>query len=186
MNDLKQQRQSSNIVNQIHELADVDKTAYVGNGTKVWRFTHVDKYAKVGDNCSIGQGCYIAGVIGDNCRIQNNVSVFNGVMLHSDVFIGPSVVFGNVLNPRATTIGEARHTLIKSGVTIGANSTIVCGVTLGEHCFVGAGSVVIRNVPPYAMVVGNPAHMIGYVCKCGKRLDGYGGKPGELCNDCRE
>ena len=159
----------------IHESAYVDDGAQIGADTKVWHFCHVMSGAVVGERCSLGQNVVVmSGVkIGNNVKIQNNVSVYEGVELEDDVFCGPSMVFTNVINPRSHVPrkDEYRKTLVRRGASIGANATIVCGVTLGEYCFVGAGAVVSRDVPPYALVVGVPARFVGWVCRCGVRLE---------------
>ncbi len=160
-----------------HESSYVDEHAQVGEGTKIWHFSHVMANARIGTHCSLGQNVFIAAnvVIGNNVKIQNNVSVYEGVMLEDDVFCGPSVVFTNVTTPRSgtprNTSADYALTIARRGATIGANATIVCGHTLGEFAFVGAGSVVTADVPPYAIVYGNPARIHGYACECGVRLD---------------
>lgn len=143
----------------ISRYAIAEPGCVVGDGTKIWHFCHIREGAKIGANCTIGQGCYIAStaVIGNNCRIQNHVSVYDGVVLDEDVFIGPSVVFTNVKRPRAYKRGVFERTLVKKGATIGANATIICGVTIGEGAFIGAGSVVTKDVPAYSTVWGVPA-----------------------------
>jgi predicted dehydrogenase/serine acetyltransferase len=158
----------------VHETALVDEPATVGEGTKIWHFSHVLKNTTVGRNVTIGQNV-VAGPdvsVGDNCKIQNNVSLYKGVVLEEGVFCGPSCVFTNVMNPRAEVERktEYRQTLVKRGTSIGANATIVCGVTLNEYCFIGAGAVVIRDVPAFAMMVGNPARRIGWMSHAGYRL----------------
>ncbi|MGI8620118.1 MAG: DapH/DapD/GlmU-related protein [Gemmatimonadaceae bacterium] len=158
----------------IHESAYVDDGAKIGADTKVWHFCHVMPGAVVGERCSLGQNVVVmSGVkIGNNVKIQNNVSVYEGVELEDDVFCGPSMVFTNVINPRSHVPrkDEYRKTLVKRGASIGANATILCGVTLGEYCFVGAGAVVTGDVQPYALVVGVPARHAGWVCQCGVQL----------------
>ena len=158
----------------IHESAYVDEGAQVGSDTRVWHFCHVLGGAKVGERCSLGQNVVVMnGVrIGNNVKIQNNVSVYEGVELEDDVFCGPSMVFTNVVNPRAhvSRKKEYQRTLVRRGATIGANATIVCGVTLDEYAFVGAGSVVTKDVPAYALMVGVPARRVGWMCQCGERL----------------
>lgn len=158
-----------------HESSYVDDGAQIGEGTKIWHFSHVMSTAKIGKNCSIGQNVLVAAdvVIGDNVKIQNNVSLYTGVIIEDDVFLGPSMVFTNVINPRSHIIrkNEYKTTLVKKGASIGANATIVCGINLGRYCFVGAGAVVTRNVPDYALVHGNPAKIKGWYCQCGVNLD---------------
>ena len=158
----------------IHVSAYVDSPAKIGAGTKVWHFSHVLAGTEIGRDCSLGQNV-MAGpdvMIGDNCKIQNNVSLYAGVTLDEGVFCGPSCVFTNVNNPRAELrrMDEARPTLVKRGASIGANATIVCGNTLGEYCFIGAGAVVTEDVPPYAVMAGVPARRIGWMSKAGARL----------------
>lgn len=158
----------------IHETAAVDDNVTIGEKTKVWHFSHVLGNSRVGARCAIGQNVSIGPdvTIGDGCKIQNNVSVYKGVTLEDDVFCGPSMVFTNVLTPRAFVErkNEFGDTLVKKGATIGANATIVCGHTIGEYAMIGAGAVVTKNVPPYALVVGNPARRIGWVSRTGERL----------------
>jgi UDP-2-acetamido-3-amino-2,3-dideoxy-glucuronate N-acetyltransferase len=159
----------------VHESSFVDEPCEIGAGTKIWHFSHVMRDASIGRRCNIGQNVLVAsGVrIGDNCKIQNNVSLYTGVVLEDHVFCGPSMVFTNVVNPRSEVIrkDEYKTTLVKRGATIGANATIVCGVTIGEYAFIGAGAVVIRDVPAFALVVGNPARQRGWMCRCGVKLD---------------
>lgn len=159
----------------VHESSYVDDGCRIGEGTKIWHFSHLLKNTIVGSGCSIGQNV-VAGpnvTIGDNVKIQNNVSVYEGVTLEDDVFCGPSMVFTNVINPRShvSRKHEFRSTLVKRGATLGANCTVVCGVTIGEYAFIGAGAVVTRSVPAHALVIGNPARVRGYVCRCGEKLD---------------
>ncbi|MCP3953449.1 MAG: N-acetyltransferase [Desulfobacterales bacterium] len=158
----------------VHESAYIDDNCHIGTGTKIWHFCHIMTGATMGENCNLGQNVVIGpGVrVGHNCKIQNNVSVYSGVILEDGVFCGPSMVFTNVYNPRAELrkMDQARTTLVKKGATLGANSTIVCGITIGRYAFIGAGAVVTDNVPDHALVVGNPARHIGHVCTCGETL----------------
>lgn len=158
----------------VHESAIVDSGAQIGKNTRIWHFTHVCGGAQIGEKCSLGQNVFIGNdvTIGNNVKIQNNVSVYDAVYLEDDVFCGPSMVFTNVFNPRShvTRKHEYRKTLVKKGATIGANATIVCGVTVGEYAFIGAGCVVNKDVKAYAMMVGVPAKQIGWTCQCGVKL----------------
>jgi UDP-2-acetamido-3-amino-2,3-dideoxy-glucuronate N-acetyltransferase len=157
-----------------HPSSVVDAGASIGNDTKIWHFCHISAKSVMGSNCSLGQNVFVADnvVIGNNVKIQNNVSLYDGVILEDDVFCGPSVVFTNVVNPRSFVVrkNEYKKTIIKKGATIGANSTIVCGVTVGEYAFVAAGAVVCKDVPPYSVVMGVPAQHKGYVCRCGMTI----------------
>jgi UDP-2-acetamido-3-amino-2,3-dideoxy-glucuronate N-acetyltransferase len=167
----------------VHASAYVDEGATIGAGTKVWHFCHVLPGAVIGARSSLGQNVVVMNGtrIGDNVKIQNNVSIYEGVELEDDVFCGPSMVFTNVINPRShvSRKNEYRRTLVRRGATIGANATIVCGTTLGEYAFVGAGAVVAKDVPAYALMVGVPARRIGWMCQCGERLpDGGTGRCG--------
>jgi UDP-2-acetamido-3-amino-2,3-dideoxy-glucuronate N-acetyltransferase len=158
----------------VHESSYVDDGAQIGRGTKIWHFCHVMPGAVIGERCSIGQNVVVmpGTRIGTNVKIQNNVSIYEGVTLEDDVFCGPSCVFTNVLNPRShvSRKHEYRDTLVKRGASIGANATIVCGTTLGEYAFIGAGAVVTSDVPAYALMVGVPARRVGWMCQCGERL----------------
>jgi len=151
----------------IHESSYVDRGAVIGSGTKIWHFCHIMPGAKIGERCNIGQNVFVGAnvIIGDGVKIQNNVSVYTGVILEDEVFLGPSMVFTNVSNPRShiERKDEYKTTLVQRGATIGANATILCGLTLGQYAFVGAGSVVTRAVPAYALVYGNPARIRGWV-----------------------
>jgi len=157
-----------------HQSSFVDEGAEVGEGTKIWHFSHVQNGAKIGKNCSLGQNVNVGSkaVIGNNVKIQNNVSVYDEVVIEDSVFCGPSMVFTNVINPRShvSRKHEYRRTLIRQGTTMGANSTILCGITLGRFAFIGAGAVVTRDVPDYALMVGNPARQKGWMCQCGIKL----------------
>lgn len=159
----------------IHPSAIVDEGAQLGDGTRVWHFVHICSGAKIGQRCSFGQNVFVGNdvVIGDNVKVQNNVSVYDAVTLEDDVFCGPSMVFTNVYNPRSavTRKNQYRRTLIRKGSTLGANSTIVCGVTIGQYAFIGAGAVVNHDVPDYALMVGVPARQIGWMSQHGERLD---------------
>ena len=158
-----------------HESSYVDEPSAIGKDTKIWHFSHIMKDSVIGERCNIGQNVVISPgcKLGNNIKIQNNVSIYTGVTLEDDVFCGPSCVFTNVINPRShvSRKDEYAATLVKQGASIGANATIVCGVTLGRYCFIGAGSVVTRDVPDYAMVYGSPARVRGWVCNCGIKLD---------------
>ena len=158
-----------------HETAVIDEGCEIGEGSKIWHFTHVMPEAKIGQKCNIGQNCLISPkvVLGNNVKIQNNVSLYTGVICEDDVFLGPSMVFTNVLNPRSgvNRRGQYTTTLVKKGASLGANSTIICGNTIGEFAFVGAGAVVTKDVPAYALVVGNPARQMGWMSEYGHRLE---------------
>lgn len=157
-----------------HESCYIDEGCVIGDDTKIWHFTHVMSGARIGRGCNIGQNVVVSPdvVVGDNCKIQNNVSLYTGVILEDDVFCGPSMVFTNVVNPRShvSRKHEYRTTVVKRGATIGANATIVCGHTIGRYAFVGAGAVVTKDVPDYALVVGNPGRVTGWMCECGVKL----------------
>jgi UDP-2-acetamido-3-amino-2,3-dideoxy-glucuronate N-acetyltransferase len=158
-----------------HPTAIVDAGAQVGEGTRIWHWTHVSSGARIGERCSLGQNVFIGNqvVIGSNVKIQNNVSVYDAVTLEDDVFCGPSVVFTNVNNPRSAIVrkGEYRPTLVRRGATLGANCTIVCGVTIGEYSFIGAGAVVNRDVPDFALMLGVPARQTGWMSRYGEQLE---------------
>ena len=157
-----------------HPSAIIDEGAQIGADTRIWHWVHVSPQARIGERCSLGQNVYVGNdvVIGDNVKIQNNVSVYDAVTLEDDVFCGPSMVFTNVYNPRASVARkeEYRRTLVKNGATLGANCTIVCGATIGEYAFVGAGAVVNKDVPAYALMVGVPARQIGWMSEFGEQL----------------
>jgi len=158
----------------IHPSAIVDDGAKLGSGTRVWHWVHICSDAQIGECCSLGQSVFVAGraVLGNNVRIQNNVSIYEGVTIEDDVFCGPSMVFTNVINPRShvSRKDEYRKTLVMRGASIGANATIICGVTIGRYAFIGAGAVVTRDVPDFALITGVPGRRTGWVCKCGVKL----------------
>jgi UDP-2-acetamido-3-amino-2,3-dideoxy-glucuronate N-acetyltransferase len=172
----------------VHESSYVDSPCRIGAGTKIWHFCHIMADSVIGRHCNLGQNVVVSPgcLIGNNVKIQNNVSVYTGVILEDDVFCGPSAVFTNVVNPRShvSRKDEYRPTLVKRGATIGANATVVCGVTLGQYSFVGAGSVVTRDVPDYGMVYGNPARLRGWMCQCGVRLDRGVVDAGDVTSAC--
>jgi len=159
---------------QAHTTAVIDEGAVIGNGTKIWHFSHIMSGAVIGENSTIGQNVLVSSqaVLGNNVKVQNNVSVYSGVVCEDDVFLGPSCVFTNVINPRSfiSRKEEFRQTLVKKGATIGANATIICGVTIGEYAMIGAGAVVTKDVPDYALVVGNPGKQIGLVDREGNTI----------------
>ena len=173
----------------IHESSYVDDGCEIGAGTKIWHFSHVMTGARIGRGCNIGQNVVVSPgvVIGDNVKIQNNVSIYTGVTLEADVFCGPSMVFTNVVNPRShvSRKDEYRETLVKRGASLGANSTIVCGHTIGAYAFIGAGAVVTKDVPDYALIVGNPGRVAGWMCQCGVKLAaGAAAPPSATCGAC--
>ncbi len=158
-----------------HETAVIDEGCEIGGGTKIWHFSHIMSNCIIGENCNIGQNVVVSPevVLGKNVKIQNNVSIYSGVTCEDDVFLGPSMVFTNVTNPRSAVNrrGEYSKTIVKKGASIGANATIVCGHDIGEYAFIGAGAVVTKTVPAYALVVGNPAKQIGWMSEYGHRLE---------------
>ncbi len=170
----------------VHESSFVDAGAKIGSGTKIWHFCHIMPGSEIGERCSLGQNVVVmpGTKIGNNVKIQNNVSIYEGVILEDDVFCGPSCVFTNVGNPRSHVSRKSEYeaTVVRRGASIGANATIICGVTLGEYCFVGAGAVVTSDVPPYALMVGVPARRVGWMCYCGERLHLAGGNG--TCGRC--
>ncbi len=175
----------------VHPSSVIDEPVTIGKGTKIWHFCHVMSGAKIGERCSFGQNVFIGSrvVIGNNVKVQNNVSIYDNVYLEDDVFCGPSMVFTNVVNPRSHIIRkhEYKDTFVKRGASIGANATIVCGITLGQFCFIGAGAVVVKDVPPYALMVGVPARLVGWMCHCGIRLSLPVSSPKKLqatCENC--
>ncbi len=157
-----------------HDTAIIDEGARIGAGTRIWHFCHVMGGAVIGEGCSLGQNVFVANgvVLGDNVKVQNNVSVYEGVICEDDVFLGPSMVFTNVINPRSAVNRKHEYlqTLVRRGATIGANATIVCGHTIGQYAFIGAGAVVTKDVPDFALVVGNPARQIGWMSRYGEKL----------------
>jgi UDP-2-acetamido-3-amino-2,3-dideoxy-glucuronate N-acetyltransferase len=176
----------------VHESSYIDEGAEIGAGTKIWHFCHVMTRARIGERCNIGQNVHVAPevTIGNNVKIQNNVSLYTGVIVEEDAFLGPSMVFTNVINPRShiNRKNQYQTTLVKKGASIGANATILCGTTLGRYCFVGAGSVITHDVPDYAMVYGSPARVRGWMCQCGEQIkfvekDGVEMAKCESCGD---
>jgi UDP-2-acetamido-3-amino-2,3-dideoxy-glucuronate N-acetyltransferase len=173
----------------VHESAYVDAGAEIGDGTRIWHFSHVMAGSRIGRSCNIGQNVVISpGVtIGDNVKIQNNVSVYTGVVLEDDVFCGPSMVFTNVINPRShvSRKHEYQKTLVGRGASLGANCTIVCGHDIGRYAFIGAGAVITKHIPDYALVVGNPGRVVGWVCQCGVKLSSGAVPPARVtCPSC--
>lgn len=174
----------------VHESSYVDEGAEIGAGTRIWHFCHVMPRARIGRNCTLGQNVFVGSdvIIGNNVKIQNNVSIYTAVTIKDDVFLGPSMVFTNVVNPRSQVPrkDEYQKTLVKRGASIGANATIVCGVTLGRCCFVGAGAVVTKDVSDYALVYGNPARIRGWMCRCGVKLsfEQQGKEERATCKSC--
>jgi len=157
-----------------HNSAIIDENCEIGEGTKIWHFSHIMSNCKIGKNCNIGQNVVVSPdvILGDNVKVQNNVSIYTGVICEDDVFLGPSMVFTNVVNPRSAVNrkGQYTKTIVKKGASIGANATIVCGHNIGEYAFIGAGAVITKEVPAYALVVGNPAKQIGWMSEFGHRL----------------
>jgi UDP-2-acetamido-3-amino-2,3-dideoxy-glucuronate N-acetyltransferase len=173
----------------VHESSYVDDGCEIGPGTKIWHFSHVMSGSKIGAKCNIGQNVVISPgvVIGDNVKIQNNVSVYTGVSLEDDVFCGPSMVFTNVVNPRSAVSrkDEYRPTLVKRGASLGANCTVVCGHSVGRYAFIGAGAVITKDVPDYALIVGNPGRINGWMCECGVKLaSGAAAPKNATCTAC--
>ncbi len=176
----------------IHESSYVDEGAQIGAGTKIWHFCHVMGSAKIGEGCNIGQNVFVAAgvIIGNNVKIQNNVSLYTGVVVEDDVFLGPSMVLTNVINPRShvSRKDEYKTTLIERGASVGANATIICGVTLGRYCFIGAGTVVTRSIPDFGLAYGSPGRVQGWMCLCGVRLgfESLDGQEQAVCAECGE
>ena len=157
-----------------HETAVVDDGCEIGKGTHIWHFSHVMSGARLGENCNLGQNVLVSDdvILGNNVKVQNNISIYTGVICEDDVFLGPSMVFTNIVNPRSAVVRKGSYvkTLVGRGASIGANATIICGNSLGEFCFIGAGAVVTKDVPPYALVVGNPGKQVGWMSEYGHRL----------------
>lgn len=171
---------------QIHPTAIIDEGAQIGRKSRIWHWVHICGKARIGEGCSFGQNVFVGNdvVIGNNVKVQNNVSIYDAVELEDDVFCGPSMVFTNVINPRSTVVrkNEYKKTLVKKGATIGANATIVCGIELGEYCFIGAGAVVTKDVAPHGLILGNPGRQAGWMCRCGERLPAD--SPRLTCSSC--
>ena len=172
-----------------HETAVIDDGCEIGEGTRIWHFTHVMTNSRIGKNCSLGQNVLVSSdvILGNNVKVQNNVSIYTGVICEDDVFLGPSMVFTNVINPRSAVIrkNEYKRTLVGKGATIGANATIICGNDLGKYCFVGAGAVVTKPVKPYSLVLGNPARHNGWMSEYGHRLH-FGTDGLAVCPESKE
>jgi UDP-2-acetamido-3-amino-2,3-dideoxy-glucuronate N-acetyltransferase len=169
-----------------HETAVIDKGCEIGEGTKIWHFSHIMPGSKIGKNCNLGQNVVISPdvVLGNNVKVQNNVSVYTGVICEDDVFLGPSMVFTNITNPRSAVVRKDKYekTLIKKGASIGANATILCGLEIGSYALIGAGAVVTKNIQDYALVVGNPAKQLGWVSEYGHRLE-FDNKNEAVCSE---
>jgi len=172
-----------------HETAVIDEGCNIGEGTKIWHFSHIMPHCTIGKNCNIGQNVVVSPevVLGNNVKVQNNVSIYTGVICEDDVFLGPSMVFTNVINPRSAIVRKDQYkkTIVKKGATIGANATIVCGITIGEYAFVGAGAVVTKDVKPYALVVGNPSRQTGWMSEYGHKLH-FNDKGIAICPESKE
>jgi len=172
-----------------HETAVIDEGCEIGKGTKIWHFSHIMTGAKIGENCNLGQNVLVSTdvILGNNVKVQNNVSIYTGVICEDDVFLGPSMVFTNILNPRSQVIRRDQYiqTIVRRGVTIGANATILCGQEIGEFAYIGAGSVLTRDVKPYSLVVGNPARHIGWMSEHGHRLF-FDDKGEAICPESKE
>lgn len=179
----------STLAYQVHESSYVDEGCHIGAGTRIWHFCHIMSGAVIGERCNIGQNVVISPdvVIGNNVKVQNNVSIYTGVILEDDVFCGPSMVFTNVVNPRSHVVRkhEYQRTLVGRGASLGANCTVVCGHTIGRYAFIGAGAVVTKDVPDYALVVGNPGRVVGWMCDCGIKLAAGSQSPvSATCGSC--
>lgn len=172
-----------------HPSAIIDEGCEIGNGTKIWHFTHVMSNCKIGNNCNLGQNVVVSPdvILGNNVKVQNNVSIYTGVICEDDVFLGPSMVFTNIINPRSAIIRKDQYmkTLVKKGASIGANATIVCGNNIGEFSFIGAGAVVTKEVKPYALIVGNPGKQIGWISEYGHRLN-FSNEGKAICPESKE
>ena len=172
-----------------HETSVVDSDCKIGDGTNIWHFSHIMSNCSIGENCNLGQNVVVSPevVLGNNVKVQNNVSIYTGVICEDDVFLGPSMVFTNIINPRSAIKRNNKYTrtLVKKGASIGANATIVCGNTIGEFAFIGAGAVVVKEVLPYALVVGNPSMQIGWISEYGHRLD-FNDKGIAICIESKE
>ena len=172
-----------------HETAVIDEGCEIGNGTKIWHFTHIMPDSVIGEGCNLGQNVVVSPkvVLGNNVKVQNNVSIYTGVICEDDVFLGPSMVFTNIINPRSGVVRRDQYeqTLVRKGATIGANATIVCGIEIGSYSFIGAGAVVIHDVPPYALIVGNPARQIGWMSEYGHRLE-FDKEGAAICPESKE
>ncbi len=172
-----------------HETAVIDEECQIGKGTKIWHFSHIMSGCIIGENCNIGQNVVISPevILGRNVKVQNNVSVYTGVICEDDVFLGPSMVFTNITNPRSAVVRKNKYekTVVEKGATIGANATVLCGIIIGRHSFIGAGAVVTKNVSPYALVVGNPARQTGWMSEYGQRLQ-FDDKNIAICPESNE
>ncbi|OFX22950.1 MAG: hexapeptide transferase [Bacteroidetes bacterium GWA2_31_9b] len=172
-----------------HETAVIDEGSQIGDGTKIWHFSHIMPNCKIGNNCNIGQNVVISPdvILGNRVKVQNNVSIYTGVICEDDVFLGPSMVFTNITNPRSAVIRKDKYetTLVKKGASIGANATIVCGKTIGEYAFIGAGTVITKDVKPFALIIGNPGRQVGWMSEYGHKLifdeDGFA-----ICSESKE
>ena len=172
-----------------HETAVIDSDCNIGEGTNIWHFSHIMSNCVIGDNCNLGQNVVISPevILGNNVKVQNNVSIYTGVVCEDDVFLGPSMVFTNIINPRSAIKRKNQYakTLVKRGASIGANATIVCGNTIGEFAFIGAGAVVLKDIPPYALVVGNPSRQIGWISEYGHSLN-FNEQGYAICSESKE